>query len=183
MGIAEQITIAVSVCADCFAVALCSSVTLKQINWKSALKVALIFAAIQTGFLIVGSLIGGIFTSLAETITKICGFALLSFVGGSMIYEGIKNDSSPKNLDSTKNIILSGIATSFDALAIGAAQGIGMGTREAYSWVLPVAVFIFTFVCVVVGIIGGKVIGSKCGRWAEIIGGGVLVAMGLSILL
>lgn len=184
MGIIAQITIALSVCADSFAVALCSSVTLKEINWKIAVKVAFIFATIQVGLLLAGYAVGGLFTTLAETITKICGFALLAFVGGSMIAEGVKNDSTPQNLDCTKHIILSGIATSFDALAIGAAQGIGLEYDESgVMWVLPVSVFIFTFISVIVGIIGGKVIGSKCGRWAEIIGGAVLVVIGLSILL
>lgn len=182
MGIVEQITIALSVCADSFAVALCSSVTLKEINRKNAFKVAFIFAAIQVGLLLTGSAIGGLFTNLAETLIKICGFALLAFVGGSMILEGIKNDNTPQNLDCTKNIILSGIATSFDALAIGAAQGISLN-HGGVMWVLPVSVFAFTFISVIIGIIGGKVIGSKCGRWAEIIGGAVLIVIGLSVLL
>ena len=44
MNIVESILLAVSLCADCFAVTLCSSVTLKSLRWTSVLKVALSFA-------------------------------------------------------------------------------------------------------------------------------------------
>ena len=40
MGIIESILTAASLCADCFAVTLCSGVTLKKIEWKEILPLA-----------------------------------------------------------------------------------------------------------------------------------------------
>ena len=44
MGILESILIAVSLCADCFAVTLCSSVTLMSLRWPNVLRVTAVFA-------------------------------------------------------------------------------------------------------------------------------------------
>ena len=49
-----DILLSASLCADCFAVALCSSVTMKKVTLAQVLKIALIFAIIQTSFLFVG---------------------------------------------------------------------------------------------------------------------------------
>ena len=54
MGILEAILVAASLCADCFAVSLCSGVTLRDVRWKRVLAVALAFAVIQAGLLAVG---------------------------------------------------------------------------------------------------------------------------------
>lgn len=53
MGIIESLLTAISLCADCFAVSLCSSITIKNINWKNVGIVALSFAIIQALLLLV----------------------------------------------------------------------------------------------------------------------------------
>lgn len=183
MHMIEQITVALSLCADCFAVALCSSVNVGKIDRKGILRIALVFALIQSGLLLAGCAAGSLFAGMVETVAHVLGFALLAFVGGSMIAEGIRGKKDPKNLNGLKNVIISGVATSIDALAVGAAQSIGGPHEGGVSAVLPIAVFVFTFFCVILGIRGGKAIGSRFGRWAEIGGGVLLVTIGLIVLL
>ena len=173
---------AISLCADCFAVSVCSSVTLKKIQWKSVLKVALAFAVIQTGPLLAGWAFGNLFVGLISKISHIIGFLLLLYVGGSMLIEGIRGDEQAKDLNGWKNIILGGVATSIDALAVGVAQSMAGQSRSGFLPLL-IAVFIVTALTVIVGIWGGCAIGKKTGRWAEIVGGIVLIAIGVSILL
>ena len=50
----KDILLATSLCADCFAVALCSSVTMKKVPLVRVLKIALIFAVIHTALLFIG---------------------------------------------------------------------------------------------------------------------------------
>ena len=179
MGILESLLTAVSLCADCFAVSLCSSVTLKKIDWKDAFKVATVFAIIQTGLLLAGWAAGNVLAGAVQTISNIIGCLLLLYVGGSMIFEGIKGKGEERNLNGLKNIIIGGIATSIDAMAVGVAQSMGGGT----SITLPAAcVAAVTFISVIVGILGGKRIGEKFGRIAEITGGTVLAGIGISFL-
>ena len=125
MGMPESLLTAVSLCADCFAVSLCSSVTLKKIDWKDALKVAAVFALIQTGLLLLGHLAGSLLAGAVHTVSDIIGCVLLLYVGGSMILEGVKGKGEEHNLNGVRNIIIGGIATSIDALAVGAAQSMG----------------------------------------------------------
>lgn len=181
MGIIESIILAVSLCADCFAVSLCSSVTLKEIRWRDILRVALAFAVIQSGLLLAGWLFGKLFVGLVSKISHIVGFLLLLYVGGTMIAEGIKGEEDIHDLNGWKNVILGGIATSIDALAVGVSQSMAGRMWKGFLPLL-VSVFIVTAISVIGGIRGGSAIGSRFGRWAEIIGGAVLVAIGITIL-
>lgn len=181
MGIVESILIAISLCADCFAVSLCSSVTIRKINWRAVLRVAVAFAIIQSGLLLAGWLFGNLFVGLIERISHILGFLLLLYVGGSMFIEGIRNKQEIRDLNGLKNVIIGGVATSIDALAVGVAQSMSGQTWPGFAPLL-ISVFIVTAISVICGIRGGKALGSRFGRWAEIIGGLVLIGIGVSLL-
>lgn len=181
MGIIESVLLAVSLCADCFAVSLCSSVTLRRIRWKEVLTVAFAFAVIQTGLLFAGWAFGNVFVGFIEKAAHIIGFLLLLYVGGSMLIEGIRGKQEARDLNGFKNIIIGGVATSIDALAVGISQSMAGQDWKGFLPLL-VAVFVVTAVSVIAGIFGGKTLGCKFGRWAEIAGGVVLIAIGVTIL-
>lgn len=182
MSIFESILLAASLCADCLAVSLCSSVTLRKVEWKTVLKVSLIFAVIQADLLWIGWAFGGFFVGLVSRISHIIGFLLLMYVGVGMLVEGLKGEEDVKNLNGLRNIVLSGIATSIDALAVGMAQSMA-GSSAGEILPLLVSVFVITALSVVTGMFGGHVLGKKTGRWAEIVGGIVLICIGVNILL
>ena len=94
-----------------------------------------------------------------------------------MILEGAKGNMEARDLNGWKNIILGGIATSIDALTVGAAESMNGGNFHS---ILPllVSVFAVTMLSVISGIAFGRSIGSKVGKWAEIAGGTVLSALG-----
>lgn len=181
MGITESILIAISLCADCFAVSLCSSVTIRDVNRRTVLRTALAFAIIQSGLLLAGWLFGNLFVGMIERVSHIIGFLLLLYVGGSMLVEGIRNKQEAKDLNGLKNVILGGVATSIDALAVGVAQSMSCQTWPGFAPLL-ISVFIVTAISVIGGIRGGTALGSRFGRWAEIVGGLVLIGIGVSLL-
>ncbi len=181
MSIWESILLAASLCADCLAVSLCSGVTLRSVRWREILGVALAFAVIQAGLLLAGWAFGYFFVGLVEKISHIIAFLLLLYVGGSMLIEGIKGEAEVRDLSSWRNIIIGGVATSIDALAVGVAQSMEGADWPAFLPLL-VAVFAITALSVVIGLRGGRAIGARFGRWAEIVGGVVLIAIGVSVL-
>jgi putative Mn2+ efflux pump MntP len=181
MGIWESILLAASLCADCLAVSLCSGVTLRSVRWREILGVALAFAVIQAGLLLAGWAFGYLFVGMVEKISHVIAFLLLLYVGGSMLIEGIKGEAEVRDLSSWRNIILGGLATSIDALAVGVAQSMDGADWPGFLPLL-VAVFVITALSVVVGLRGGRAIGERFGRWAEIVGGVVLIAIGVSVL-
>lgn len=181
MSIWESILLAASLCADCLAVSLCSGVTLRSVRWREIMGVALAFAVIQAGLLLAGWAFGYFFVGLVEKISHIIAFLLLLYVGGSMLIEGIKGEAEVRDLSSWRNIIIGGVATSIDALAVGVAQSMDGVDWPAFLPLL-VAVFAITALSVVIGLRGGRAIGARFGRWAEIVGGVVLIAIGVSVL-
>lgn len=181
MGILQSIIVAVSLCADCFAVSLCSSVTIRKISWGQVLKVSFAFAVIQSGLLLAGWLFGNIFVGWLSKVSHIIGFLLLLYVGGSMLLEGIKGESEVRDLNGLWKVVIAGVATSIDALAVGVAQSMA---GQSWGGFLPLLLSLFavTALSVIIGIWGGKSIGCRFGRWAEIAGGVVLTIIGILLL-
>ena len=176
----EDILLALSLCADCFAVCLCSSVTLEKISRRQVARIALLFSVIQSGLLLAGWLFGEALVGLVLKASGVIGFLLLLYVGGSMLLEGIRGKEEARNLEGLRNIILSGVATSIDALAVGAARSMQGGSSIPG---LFAAVFIITALSVVLGMYGGSTLGRRVGRISEIFGGTILILIGLNILL
>lgn len=181
MSILQAILVAFSLCADCFAVTLCSGVTLGRVRWQSVARVALVFALIQSGLLLAGWLLGEAIAPIVIKASHIIGFLLLLYVGGSMIWEGIGGGEEVRDLNGWKNVILGGIATSIDALAVGVAGAMD-GTRWHEFVPLLVSVFAVTNLSVILGIRLGRAAGAKAGRLAEIAGGIVLIGIGAWML-
>ena len=174
--------LAVSLCADCFAVTSCSSVTLTDVKWSRVLPTAFAFAVIQTVLMLLGWLFGDLFIGAVEKIAGIIGFLMLLYVGGSMILEVVKGDSQSRNLNGLKNVLIGGVATSLDAFAVGISLSMGHVPSREVALDLA-AVFAVTFLSVAGGIFGGSRIGARFGKPSEVAGGCVLILIGLNILI
>lgn len=181
MDIFEPILIALSLCADCFAVSICSGVTLRSGNaTRNTIKVALTFALIQSGLLLAGWMLGNAFLAAVNKISGIIGCILLLYVGGSMIAEALKGECKAHNLDGWKNIVIGGLATSIDALAVGGAESMKSGDKRIFT--LCFSVFVITAISVISGLLFGSRLGKDFGKRAEIAGGIVLIVLGLLML-
>lgn len=179
MEIVKDILLSASLCADCFAVALCASVSMRGVKLHEVLKIALIFAIIQTSFLFVGWAFGDFIAKYIIKIVSYVGMVLLMYVGGSMIKEAFSEDE-PRKIEGLRNIVIAGVADSIDALAVGISMSMA-GRNMAGMWIPIVAVFVITALSVIIGIRGGSFIGSKAGRPAAITGGIVLICLGINI--
>ncbi len=184
------VLLGISLCADCFAVALCSSVTVtREEVRKKVWTIAAVFAVIQTGLFLIGWGLGTVATELIseyvghfEKVAHAIGFLLLLYVGGAMFLDGIRSKSEHLNLGGFKSIVIGGIATSIDAAVVGLSM-----SMDAAPWkeIMPIAVsiFVFTALSVIIGMLSGSFIGRKLGYSARIVGGLVLIGLGVNILL
>lgn len=180
----ENLLIACSLCADCFAVCIASSVCLKNCCHKQALSIAICFGLIQAGLLFAGWCGASIFAGFVQKWSKWIAFALLAYVGGNMLLAGIKGESEGKDLSNLGNVIIGGIATSIDALAVGVSRALsGVELQSALSLTAAVGIVtvIFAFCGIEFGHRIGKASGQKAGRWAQISGGCVLLCIGILI--
>lgn len=186
----NAILLGLSLCADCFAVSLCSGLTMSREEIRRRVwAIAAVFAVVQTGLLLAGWGVGTLTTDLVadrvahfEIIAHVIGFLLLLYVGGEMFLDGVRSKSDHLNLSGLRSILLGGVATSIDAAAVGLSMAM-----DAAPWgeIAPIAlsVFVCTVLSVVIGMPSGSFVGRKIGYSARIIGGLVLIGLGINILL
>lgn len=183
MAVLFALLLALSLCADCFAVSLCSSTTLGNVKAGRVAEISLTFAVVQSLFLFLGWCFGSIFLSAVISFANWIGFLLLLFIGGSMIMESMKVlDSKPLDFEGFWHIVVGGIATSIDALAVGVSMSMAKASLQTIALNCS-AVFVVTVFSTAVGIYGGKFLGHKLGNVAEFLGGIGLILIGLDILL
>lgn len=106
--------------------------------------------------------------------------ALLLWIGGHMLYEGIKGGEEEAPAAGFGMLLTQGIATSIDALSVGF-------TIADYTAPMALAcagiIAAVTFVICFAGCAIGKTAGTKLAGKASILGGVILIAIGLEIFL
>ena len=110
--------------------------------------------------------------------------ALLGYIGGKMLYEGIKGGSEEVGEEgkklSFKMLLLQGVATSIDALSVGftiADYNFGMAL------IATIIIGAVTFIICFAGLEIGKKFGTKLAGKASILGGIILIGIGLEIFI
>ena len=110
--------------------------------------------------------------------------ALLGYIGGKMLYEGIKGCPEEAEGDcrklSFKMLLLQGVATSIDALSVGftiADYNFGMAL------IATIIIGAVTFVICFAGLAIGKKFGTRLAGKASILGGIILIGIGLEIFI
>jgi len=180
MEIITVFLLAIGLSFDSFAVSVCSGLNLPHIRFIQAVKIAIFLAIFQALMPLIGWLVGNSMKSLIEPVDHWIAFGLLSMIGGKMIIESLINSEEReiKNPLHIKVILTLSVATSIDALAVG----------FSFSTILDkilFAVFVIgavTFIASMLGILLGKKTGPKTNKYAEIIGGAILIVIGLKIL-
>ncbi len=109
---------------------------------------------------------------------------LLGYIGGKMLYEGIKcrdcDDCECKTELTLRMLIIQGVATSIDALSVGFTIA-DYGLVAAIICALIIAAV--TVIICTAGVYIGKIFGTKISGKASILGGVILIAIGIEIFL
>lgn len=107
--------------------------------------------------------------------------ALLGYIGGKMLYEGITNHEECECCAKQVGIgglLLQGVATSIDALSVG----LNIASYDIlHAIVCALLIAFVTFFICVAGIYLGKKFGTGLAGKASILGGGILIFIGLEI--
>ncbi len=180
MDILEVVFISISLAMDAFAVSICKGLSMKKIDWKKALIIALYFGIFQGLMPVIGFFLGTSFTNMVSSIDHWIAFILLAGIGGDMIKESFDDEVEKRN-DKVdfKTMIILAIATSIDALAVG----ITFAFLEVNLIQAVCLIGIITFVVFILGVKIGNKFGDKFQNKAELFGGIVLILIGIKILL
>ena len=174
--------VAIGLAMDAFAASIAISVSLRSVNRRQVLRLASHFGLFQGLMPVVGWLAGLTVAHWIEAWDHWVAFGLLALIGGRSILAGLKDgiDKEGDGFDPTRgaSLVVLSIATSLDALAVGlsfAALGVSV-------WAPSLIIGVTAGVMTMVGMMVGGALGRRFGRWAEIVGGIVLIAIGVWIL-
>ena len=184
MSFWEILMLAIGVSMDAFAVSIGKGLTAKRASWREALIVAVWFGGFQALMPVIGYYLGVSFADLVEKVDHWIAFGLLVLIGVNMIREALQEDE-PEGLTpgddsfAFKTMLLLAIATSIDALAVG----VSFAFLQAPLWSSILVIGITTALFSAVGLLIGKKVGDRFHKGAEILGGLILIAIGLKILI
>jgi putative Mn2+ efflux pump MntP len=181
MSLLTIFLLAVGLGVDAFSVAIGIGASNNKKSWAPVLRLSLAFGLFQFVMPLIGWLAGSTVVDRIQSFDHWIAFALLVLVGGKMIWEGLEKGSDEQKTDQTRGwpLFLLSIATSIDALAVGFSFSLLKTALLFPAAIIGVVCFMMT----AVGMIFGKGLARIFGKKVEILGGLVLIAIGMKILI
>ncbi len=170
---------------DAFSVSLANGLGEPNMKKRRMALIAGVFAFFQFAMPLIGWVcvhtVVNAFSALEDAIPWIA-LALLTFIGGKMLWEGItsKDEDEKSGTVGILALLVQGVATSIDALSVGFTIAEYDLLMALYCCLIIAAV---TFVLCTVGILIGRRFGTRLAGKANILGGVILIAIGIEIFI
>lgn len=183
--ILESMLLGVGLAMDAFSVSLANGLNDVKMKPARMCGIAGVFAFFQalmpmTGWVCVHTVVG-YFQSFQKFIPWIA-LLLLCYIGGKMLYEGIKGGEKVEETSRLTfgTLMVQGVATSIDALSVGF-------TIAEYDWIAALSASLIiaavTFIICMCGLLLGKKFGTRLAGKATILGGVILILIGIEIFI
>lgn len=180
----NSVLLGIGLAMDAFCVSLANGLNEPKMPFKKTNLIASVFGFFQAmmpllGWLLVHTVIT--YFKIFEHFIPWIALLLLGFLGGKMLYEGIKNKGEAESAPTTfKGLLVQGVATSIDALSVGL-------TISEYTFIFALVsaliIATITYCISVVGVFIGKKFGTKLSGKASMLGGTILLAIGVEIFI
>ena len=182
MDFISILLIAIALAMDCFAVSIANGVRMPAFQLRPALWIAFSMGAFQALMPVAGWLLGESCLGFIGAFDHWVAFGLLLFLGVKMIIDAFRTDEEAA-AESFRvrwtDVVLMGVATSIDALAVG----ISFAMIEVSILFPVVLIGIVSFLFSMLGTGIGFRFGKLKHLNVRLIGGLVLIAIGVKILL
>ena len=178
----NSVLLGVGLAMDAFSVSMANGLHDPKMTKSTMGRIAGTFALFQAAMPMIGWVcvhtIVELFSSFESLIPWIA-LALLGYIGGKMLVEGIKGEEAEEAAElSAGALFMQGVATSIDALSVGF-------TISEYGWLMALVASLIiaavTFFICMAGLRIGKKFGTKLSGKANILGGVILIGIGLEI--
>lgn len=196
MNWAEFLTvfgIALGLSMDAFAVSITQGACLDIRTLRYPLAIGITFGLFQAAMPVLGWLAGTTFSSMIQHVDHWVAVVLLGIIGIKLFADGFLDFRRKKHAQANgmscevkcggilqfHDLLMMGIATSIDALAVG----ITFGMLGIDIWLSILIIGLTTFILSTVGVYIGKRTGPLLGDKMEMVGGVVLVLLGMKILI
>ena len=181
MPLWQILAIAAGLAMDATAVSLSAGATEYARSHRATFRLAFHFGLFQFLMPMAGWLLGTRVAPYIERVDHWVAFALLGFVGGRMVLAGFSEDRESFSRDPSRGmtLVMLSVATSIDALAVG----LTLAMLGASIWYASVIIGLVTAALSFMGVRTGNRLGAALGQRMETIGGLILIAIGIRILM
>ena len=174
----------VGLAMDAFSVSMANGLAEPGMKKRKAFGIAVVFGVFQTIMPLIGWLyvhtVFEAFESFRRFIPWIA-LALLGFLGGKMLVEGIRGTDAPQAAAlGIGALLVQGIATSIDALSVGFTIAELDLVRALVESLIIGAV---TFAICIAGVYIGRKLGTRIAGKATVVGGVILILIGIEIFI
>ncbi len=168
---------------DAFAVSVTNGMCVGKLRMRQAVADGLVFGIFQALMPLIGLFLGFTFMRYIAAVDHWIGFILLAGIGVNMILGALKReeDHCEVNPFSPRGLLLQGVATSIDALAVGIGFSAQLSSYQQ-AYVTVAIIGLCTFLISAAGVYIGKLFGGMLKEKAEVLGGLILIGLGVKIL-
>jgi putative Mn2+ efflux pump MntP len=178
----NSILLGVGLAMDAFSVSLANGLNDHGMKRSKVFGIAGMFAFFQALMPMIGWVCVHTFVQYFTAFEKFIpwiALALLLFIGGKMLIEGLKNDCDGEcHGVGFWALVVQGIATSIDALSVGF-------TIADYNWlealISALIIAVVTFFICWAGVVIGRKFGTRLASKASVFGGIILIFIGIEI--
>ena len=181
----NSVLLGVGLAMDAFSVAMANGIRESKMSCAKMCGIAGIFSIFQglmpmIGWICIHTIVQ--YFQAFQVLIPWIALGLLGYIGGKMLYEGIKSQGCPvvPAVLGFGALLVQGIATSIDALSVGFTIATYLFPMALVSALIIAAV---TFIICMVGLYIGKKAGSCLSGKAGIVGGAILIFIGLEIFI
>lgn len=181
MGWIGILALAAALAMDAFAVAVASGLVLNPMRRRQVFRLSFHFGLFQALMPVLGWAAGSTIYRFIAAFDHWVAFGLLAFVGGMMFLGAFRRSGEKlERRDPTRgwNLVILSVATSIDALAVGLSLALIGIPILVPALVIGVLTAAFTGA----GMLLGRRIGTLWGKRVEAVGGLILIAIGIRIL-
>lgn len=183
----EIFLIGIGLSADAFAVSVSNGLCMKKPIIKKAFLIALMFGLFQALMPFLGFMLGATVSNIIAQYAPFVALALLGFIGGKMVIDGLVKEQEVEPEKSSKNLsigslMVQAVATSIDALIAGVSfVALGITWNGLFGSIAIIGTI--TFCISLAGVFFGRQFNGIFGNKAKIIGGLILAGIGIKVVL
>jgi len=172
--------VAIGLGMDAFAVAIATGVTIRKLSFGPVFRLSFHFGFFQFLMPVIGWMAGRTVSGYIAEYDHWIAFGLLFLIGCKMIIDSLREETIERT-DPTRGftLIMLSVATSIDALAVG----LGFAFLNTGILYPSIVIGIVALVMTIIGMVFARILSRLLGGVVETIGGLILIAIGIKILI
>ena len=183
MDLLSVIIVAIALAMDAFSVSISCGITIPEPGPRHYFRLAFHFGLFQFMMPVIGYFGGAFLGSRIGAYDHWVAFALLAFIGIKMIKDSFSSEDPScgpaKDPSRGLPLLVLAVATSIDALAVGVSIGVLGRPILLPSVIIGVVCALFSVLGVAIGAKAGPLLGRRAGA----LGGVMLIAIGVKIVI